>query len=84
MDTQRKGTKASRVCLSCRDDTLLSDALALVAPMVDAAADTSVFMTPDGYGVPPTQTAGNVFIKHGHELNLRTGVHMNRVAWHRG
>ena len=57
--------------------------LEAIAPLIDATATSCVFMTKDGYGIPAAQCAGNVFVKYGNDLNLRTGVHLNRVAWHK-
>jgi hypothetical protein len=44
-------------------------------------AGTGAFLLPGGFGVRPAQSAGQVFMKYGHELDFRPKVELSRIAW---
>uniref|UniRef100_A0A7S2MIW8 Ubiquitin-fold modifier 1 n=1 Tax=Haptolina brevifila TaxID=156173 RepID=A0A7S2MIW8_9EUKA len=44
-------------------------------------ATSGAFLLKGGYGVRPTQSAGQIFMKFGYDLNYHPKVDLSRVAW---
>mmetsp|Transcript_17913 Transcript_17913/g.22071 ORF Transcript_17913/g.22071 Transcript_17913/m.22071 type:complete len:142 (+) Transcript_17913:425-850(+) len=78
---KKKGAK-QQLYMTCRDNDTFESILEFASPHVDAKPETSVFMTDDSFGIRPKQSAGNIFMKYGDDIELHTGVHLNQIGWH--
>lgn len=58
-----------------------ADVLALFNRKYAADGKDGAFLLKGGFGVRPAQSAGQVFMKHGYELNFHPRVDLSRLAW---
>ena len=50
--------------------------------IVDKAACRKILLKQGGFGVRPQQSAGQVFMKYGYDVEYHPKVDLSRVAWH--
>ena len=82
--TKRKAKKKKKkVYVAVPDRIQFQTVLEKMAKLNDAESATSVFMTPDNFGIPSKQTAGSVFMKYGDNITFMSGVHVSKVAFKR-
>mmetsp|Transcript_16632 Transcript_16632/g.42732 ORF Transcript_16632/g.42732 Transcript_16632/m.42732 type:complete len:131 (-) Transcript_16632:188-580(-) len=74
------GSKSKSVCwVGVPHVTSFSEVLALFNKKFSG---NGAFLLKGGFGVQPQQSAGQVFMKYGHELEFHPKVDLTRVAWH--
>ena len=74
------GTKSKSVCwLGVPHVTSFADVLALLNKRY---AGNGAFLLKGGYGIRPQQSAGQIFMKYGYELEFHPKVDLTRIAWH--
>lgn len=73
--------EAPEFYICCKDTTPLSALLAGLEARVKCDSATSTFMTKESFGIQSQQSAASAFMKHGNEIELHTGIHLNAVGW---
>ena len=77
--TVEEGAKKSVCWVGAPHITLFSDVLALLNRKFSG---DGVFMFKGGFGIRPHQSAGQVFMKYGHEFEYHPKTDLSRIAWH--
>ncbi|KAL1529962.1 hypothetical protein AB1Y20_000889 [Prymnesium parvum] len=77
-----KTKKAPVLFVGAAHSASFSLVLAFFNRQFSVSSDKSgAFLLEGGFGVNPNQSAGQVFMKYGHELTFHTKVELSRVAW---
>ena len=76
------GTKAGGGCcwVGVPQVTLFADVLAMLNKRY--SGNGAILLKQGGFGVRPQQSAGQVFMKYGYDIEYHPKVDLSRVAWH--
>jgi Ubiquitin fold modifier 1 protein len=78
--TVDEGTKTKSVCwLGVPHVTTFAVVLDLLNKKFSG---NGAFLLKGGYGIRPQQSAGQIFMKYGYEIEFHPKVDLTRIAWH--